>query len=304
MISNEHRRGVIGMVLVTLLWSSAGVVSRHLDSAASFELTFWRSFFTALSLGVYLAVRPGGHGVVSAIRAGGPVLWLSGLLWGVMFTCFMVALTLTTVANVLVTMSISPLVTAVLAHFILRQRVAAPTWWAIAVAGAGIAWMMSHGISASPRDLLGTLIALAVPVVAGLNWNLIRRSGASVDLVPALLVGAGLSALVTLPLAWPMQSTLHDVALLAGLGMFQLALPCVLAVQVAKRLSSPEVALLSLLEIIFGIAWAWVGAGERPSHEVLVGGSVVLFTLVANEVWAMRRSRLKLVAEAGGSPST
>ena len=49
-----HRQAVGLMVLVTLLWSIAGVVTRHLDSARSFEVTFWRSFFTALSLAVGL----------------------------------------------------------------------------------------------------------------------------------------------------------------------------------------------------------------------------------------------------------
>jgi drug/metabolite transporter (DMT)-like permease len=206
-----------------------------------------------------------------------------------MFTCFMVALTLTTVANVLVTMSVSPLLTALLAHFLCGQRVAAPTWTAIGVAGAGIAWMVGRGVSANPADLLGTLIALAVPIVAALNWNLIRRSGKQSDLVPALLIGSTLSATAMAPFATPLQASAHDVALLAGLGVFQLAVPCILAIDAAKRLSSPEVALLSLLEIIFGIAWAWLWAHEQPSADVLTGGTVVLLTLVLNELWAMRR---------------
>ena len=45
-----HSRAVALMVLATLLWSIAGVVTRHLDHARSFEVTFWRSFFTLLSL--------------------------------------------------------------------------------------------------------------------------------------------------------------------------------------------------------------------------------------------------------------
>lgn len=39
----SHRRAVVTMVLATLLWSIAGVVTRHLDSATSFEGTFWRA---------------------------------------------------------------------------------------------------------------------------------------------------------------------------------------------------------------------------------------------------------------------
>ncbi len=38
------------MVAVTLMWSTAGVVTRHLEFARSFEVTFWRALFTALTL--------------------------------------------------------------------------------------------------------------------------------------------------------------------------------------------------------------------------------------------------------------
>ena len=74
--------------------------------------------------------------------------------------------------------------------------------------------------------------------------------------MPAVLVGAVVSSLATLPLALPFQATAHDVALLAALGMFQLAIPCVLAVLCAGVLKAPEMALLALLEVIFGIVLA------------------------------------------------
>ena len=38
-----HRRAIALMVVVTLLWSMAGIVTRQLDAARSFEVTFWRS---------------------------------------------------------------------------------------------------------------------------------------------------------------------------------------------------------------------------------------------------------------------
>ena len=49
----------------------------------------------------------------------------------------------------------------------------------------------------------------------------------------------------------------------------QLAIPCVLSVVCARVLKAPEVALLALLEVIFGILWAWLGADEVPAAEVL-----------------------------------
>ena len=50
------------MVAVTLMWSTAGVVTRHLESARSFEVTFWRSAFTVLSLGLILRYKRGANG--------------------------------------------------------------------------------------------------------------------------------------------------------------------------------------------------------------------------------------------------
>lgn len=108
--------------------------------------------------------------------------------------------------------------------------------------------------------------------------------------MPAVLIGAALSALVTLPLAWPFHASAHDLGLLAFLGLFQLAIPCVLSMVCAKVLKAPEVALLALLEVIFGIAFAWLGAGEKPAPSVLTGGALVVGALVANE-WLGWRSR-------------
>jgi drug/metabolite transporter (DMT)-like permease len=201
-----HRRAVALMVLVTLLWSIAGVMTRHLDAVRSFEVTFWRSLFNALGLAVGLTAMRGTalwRGLLSAPR----VVWISGLCWSVMFTAFMVAITLTTVANVLVTMAIGPLI----------------------------------------------------------------------------------SALVTLPLAWPLQASARDLGLLAMLGVVQLAIPCLLVVRLTRELPAPEIALLGLLEVIFGVAWAWLGAGEVPSSNALAGGVVVLGALVVNEALALRQ---------------
>src|SRR5687768_4349906 len=135
-----HTRAVFLMVAVTLMWSIAGVITRQLEHARSFEVTFWRSFFTVLSLLVILPLFQG-RAVFATIRHGGWPLWLSGLCWAVMFTAFMVALTLTSVANVLVTMAISPFLTAILARVFIGHHIPPRTWLAIAAAGAGIAWM-------------------------------------------------------------------------------------------------------------------------------------------------------------------
>lgn len=285
-----HSRAVVLMVGVTLMWSIAGVVTRHLESARSFEITFWRSFFTVISLLVILPVFQG-RAVFSKIRQGGFTFWLSGICWSVMFTAFMVALTLTTVANVLVTMAIGPFLTALLARIFIGHRIPPRTWFAIAMAGAGIAWMYGGQMDLASH-LGGTLVALLVPLAGASNWTVVQHSyahGQKIDLVPAVLLGAVISSVVTLPLSFPLSATPHDMGLLALLGLVQLAIPCVLSVLCAGVLKAPEVALLALLEVIFGILLAWIGANEVPGASVLTGGALVIAALVINELVGWRQ---------------
>lgn len=285
-----HTRAVAVMILVTLLWSTAGVVTRQLETAHSFEVTFWRSFFTLASLLVILPVFQG-QSVFRKIRSAGKALWLSGICWGVMFTAFMVALTLTTVANVLVTLALGPFITALMTRVFIGHRIPARTWLSIGLASLGIAWMYGGQMNLG-NQMAGTLVALLVPLAGACNWTVVQHSGVhgeNIDLVPAVLMGAALSALVTLPLALPFSATPHDVMLLALLGLFQLAIPCVLAVLCAGVLKAPEVALLALLEVIFGILLAWLGAGEVPGASVLAGGALVIGALLVNELIGWRQ---------------
>ncbi len=279
------------MVAVTLMWSTAGVVTRHLESARSFEVTFWRSFFTLLSLLIILPLFQG-RPVWREIRRGSAAQWLSGVCWSVMFTAFMLALTLTSVANVLLTMALGPLFTALVARLAIGHHIPARTWLAIVVAGAGISFM--YGAQASGGQLMGTLVTLCVPLAAAMNWTVVQHAqaqGRGVDLVPSVLLGAAISTLITLPLAYPFHATPHDIGLLALLGLFQLAIPCTLAVMCARVLKAPEVSLLALLEIVFGIVLAWLGANEVPGPRVLAGGAMVVGALVVNEWigWKQRR---------------
>jgi drug/metabolite transporter (DMT)-like permease len=295
-----HSRAVLLMVLVTLLWSIAGVLTRHLEAARSFEVTFWRSAFNALALAAALLAMRGPR-LLADIRRGGRAMWASALCWMVMYTNFMLAITLTTVATVLITLSIAPLITAVFSRLFLQHRLPRRTWVAIAVAGAGIAWMFGRQALAPGASMTGALVALAVPFAGATNWTLLQYlhqrhardpSVAEPDMLPPVLLGALLSAAVTLPLSLPFSATPHDLSLLALLGVVQLAIPCLLVVQLARVLPAPEISLIGLLEVIFGVLLAWVGAGEVPGPTALSGGALVIGALLVNEALALReRSR-------------
>ncbi len=305
----SHSKAVALMVLVTLMWSIAGVVTRHLEAARSFEVTFWRSGFTALALAVALSAMRGRTLWRDMVRSTWPQ-WVSGVCWAVMYTAFMVAITLTNVANVLITLAIGPLVTAVFARVVLHHRLPRRTWTAIAVAAVGIAWMFAHEMQLGSGALAGMGVALAVPIAGAVNWTVLQHISHgngdpddpmdAPDMLPAVLIGALISTAVTLPLSWPLRASAHDLSLLALLGVVQLAIPCLLVVRLSRVLPGPEIALLALLEVLFGVTWTWLGAGEAPSASALSGGSLVLAALLVNEAVALHeRSRAPAARREG-----
>ncbi|MEY4212156.1 MAG: hypothetical protein RL458_381 [Pseudomonadota bacterium] len=267
------------MVGCAVLWSSAGALTRMLENARGFELSFWRSLFCAIAMLLILTVQERGRPVGTVLRMGWTGLF-SGLMWAVMFTCFMIALTRTSVANTLLVIGLAPLLAALLARIVLGQTIRRVTWAAIIAAGAGIWWMVHEAISVD--GLTGILIALGVPLASAINLVTLRRVHAELDLAPAVLLGALISCAAMLPLAWPLATGGRDLLILAFLGAFQLALPCWLMVRALAWLAPHEVALIALLEVVLGPLWAWLFVGEATHAATLQGGVVVLAALVVN----------------------
>jgi drug/metabolite transporter (DMT)-like permease len=296
-----HRAALLMMFAATGMWSIAGFITRKLHHAQGFEITFWRSVFTVLSLCIVWPLllkvtgqlegqtEPVGRRILKAFSAG-PVLWVSGLCWAAMFTCFMIALATTTVANVLVAQSVGPLFTALLTWLWLKRPVGLNTWLVIAAATVGIVVMFVFDTQAlAGKHWVGFVIGLGIPTAAAINWNAVERYGKGVDFIAALFLGAVISSLAMLPFAMPFKADTHDLRLLALLGLVQLAIPCAICVLAAKRLRAAEISLLALLEVVFGIVLAVLFTSERPSLSTWIGGAIVVLAIAANEVNNLRR---------------
>jgi len=282
------------MIIAPMLWSTAGVVTRHLSpdlqTGGRFEITFWRSLFAALFVGGYLLLIQ--RDFAESVRRAGAAGMISGCMWATMFVTFMLALTLTSTANTLIVLAIAPLVTAVLARAVLHTPIPLRTWGAIVIAMIGIGAMFAGSLRIeSSTSVLGMVIALGAPIASAVNVVVLKKRGQSVDLIPAVFIGGVISALAVLPFALPFFAEPLDIALLGLLGFFQLGLPCLLLVIAARHLTATEVALLALLEVVLGPFLAWLGAGEIATKSTLIGGALVIGALLLNELMARGPSR-------------
>lgn len=303
------RMAVWLLVAASFFWGTAGVISRQVVYASGVEITFWRSAIAALSIVVIMTLWRGAAYWLQ-VRWRDSVLWTSGILWAMMMTAFMLAMSFTSVANVLIMQAFGPVFTALASRFILKLRLPLYTWCSIAAAVLGIVYMYATNLSLNqPREIVGVVIAGLIPVGYSVQLLLMHRekqrpipesletttparrtvqAQAGRDMLPAICIGAVLSAMCCAPFAMPLQADLGDMVWLSLLGFLQLAVPCTILVIAARVLNAPEVSLLAQLETIFGILLAWWGAGELPTREVWIGGSIVLAALAFNEMLALR----------------
>lgn len=286
----DRLRGLLLMTAAGLCWSSGGILVRSVSITNAWEIVFWRASFMALFVGIFLLARYGSRTLSYVAAVGFPGV-LAGAFLALSFFLFISSVVRTTVANALFLSSTTPLVAALLGWFFLNEHVSRRTTIAMIASLFGIALMFVDAFGSS-GSLIGNLLACGVPLAFGANIIILRKMGASVDMVPTVLLGGLIAMPIALLLGWPLSASWHDVGILAVMGTFQLGVGCVLMTLAAPHLSAVEIGLLALLETILGPLWVWLGVGERPSDTALLGGLVVLTSLVVNQLAGLRSARL------------
>ncbi|MGE4089529.1 MAG: DMT family transporter, partial [Candidatus Binatia bacterium] len=246
--SNRLKSALL-MAAAGLCWSTGGILVRSVAVTNAWEVAFWRALFMTLFIGMVLTVQYRQQAVTRIVAVGLPGL-LAGMFLSLCSFLFILSVMRTTVANALILMSTTPFVAALFGRWFLGERVLRHTYLAMTAGLAGVSLMFMDATGSGA--LSGNLLACGVPLAFGANIMLLRRMGATVDMVPAVLLAGLIAVTVALPLSWPVTASWHDISVLAVMGVFQLGLGCLLMTLAAPQLSAAEIGLLSLLETTLG----------------------------------------------------
>jgi drug/metabolite transporter (DMT)-like permease len=262
----------------------------RLIDAEPFTLLVWRGVLQALGILAILALLYRGR-LAAPFRSVGR--W--GLLLALVFAggtlFFILALSLTTVADVLVIIAAAPLSAAVFSRVFLGEGVPARTWIAIGLTLVGIAILVFEDLGAG--SLLGDLAALVCALCIGATFTITRHARA-VSMVPAMALAGVATAAAALPLALLLET---GPFLFAGAQLGYTLLMGLVVVPVSfalitlgpRYLPAAEVGLLMLLETVLGPLWVWLALAEYPGDLAMVGGSLVVLTLAGHALAGNRR---------------
>jgi drug/metabolite transporter (DMT)-like permease len=284
-----YARGVLLVVLAGLLWSFMGLAVRHIETAGTWAILFWRSAGMVPVLLAFIAWRSGGHPLDRLRRVG-----LAGVLGGLglvfAFAGAIYALQATTVANAVFLFAASPFMAALLGWIILKEPVRPATWAAIAVAGAGMFVMVRDGLAGG--ETAGNLAAV-LSAFGFAAFTLTLRWGKLEDMMPAVVLG-GLFSMAVAVIALGVRGEglavpLRDIVISVAMGAGMLATGMALYTLGSRVVPAADLTLLSMVEVLLAPVWVWLALGETASAGTFLGGGILLVAIAGNALSGIRR---------------
>ena len=282
--------GLACAVAAPLCWSVGGAVMRSVEAGA-WEMVFWRSIGHMLAFPLLLAAAFGWRSLRDMRRAGWRSVIVTACMTGT-FTFHVLAITNTTVANVLIVQSVSPFLVVVAAALLLGEHPGRSGWVVAALAFLGLMPVIGGSLMAGGAGggrIAGDLFALCV-ALGSATMVITVRGGAGFNLFPGTLFAAAISAVIAAAVGPVLATAPVEALILAALGIVQSTIGLAFFFTALRRLPAGEVSLITLLEPVLGPLWVWLFVGEQPPLATLGGGAVILAALAANAVVAARRA--------------
>jgi drug/metabolite transporter (DMT)-like permease len=277
-MASDRSKGLAFVFGGELAWSLGGMISRFISIDDAWTVVFWRGVFAAAFLIVFMLAKNGWKSTLRSFQ----VMGLPGIAVACCFAfcsaSFVIALSNTTVANVLMLQSATPLIAALIGWAFFGEKAGLATWFAIAAVAIGVFVMFSGGVN-SEVSWLGDGLALAIAAVFAIAIVLTRRH-ANIAMMPATALGVLIGACIGASQAASLAVSQQDMFSLFAFGAINLGLGLALFSMGARLVPAIIVALMTVIEPVLGPVWVWLVHAEVPTTRALIGGTFILGALL------------------------
>jgi DME family drug/metabolite transporter len=264
----DRTRGTLFIVAASILWSTGGIgIKAVADSGL--KVTFYRSLFAAIALMLFLGRKVWGRRQWKSTPA-----FVFGIIsYAACLTAFVIATKWTTAANAIFLQYAGVVWVLLLSPIVLREPMRARDVIAIAVAMSGMALFFVGRFET--RGMAGNGMALVSSVFFAALILVLRREQRAAQ--AAVTWGNVACALAVLPfIGHDLALTPRSFAVLAFLGVFQIAIAYVLFVRGLAYVTATQASLTGMLEPVSNPIWVFLFLGEKPSTFAIAGALVVL----------------------------
>lgn len=286
-IMSNQSKGLLITALGVLLVTPDSLFVRLL-LAEPMVIAFWRSVTSAGMVLCFLCATTGLRGFSDVFRSGWAGLSYIVLI-GSTAPAFVLAVTHTSVANVVFIFASMPIFSALFSWITMKEQIDRRMVWTMVIVILGLG-MIAYGSGENQiASWHGDLWALYVSIAYAAALTAARQAR-HISMVPAVPIGYCGAALLIAPWIDPLEPLVAQWPTFLMHGAFIGAATCLLTVG-PRYISSPEVALLVLLESVLAPLLVWAVIGEHPGSWALAGGMVVIGTLIISNLLGLRPKR-------------
>lgn len=256
--------------------------------APMLTLAFWKVTLVGLAIGTGLLLAQGTAPFRALRRAG----WASAIYVGGVACAgvgFVLAVRLTSVANVVFILASLPVFAAIYSKVFLGEPISRRMFFTIAAVLAGLAVIAFGSGETENASRAGDLLALSISAIFAGALTAARHARA-VSMVPAVALAYLLAGAVLLPVAQPLQMPAAELPHMLLYAVFMASSAGLIALG-PRYISSAEVGLLVLLESVLAPLLVWAVLGEDPGVYALIGGGIVVGALFLSNLIALSRRR-------------
>ncbi|MBU2444113.1 MAG: DMT family transporter [Bacteroidetes bacterium] len=263
----EHQRGLVAIIITAVMWSTGGLFIK-LISLDAYQLSFYRSIFSALTFFILFREKVFRFNWLTFANS----IFYAGIL-----ILFVVATKITTAANAIFLQYTAPIYVLIFEPVFLKIPMRKINVISVIICFAGMSLFFIGEIT--PAHFEGNIIALLSGICFAAFLIGVRKNSSEFTL-PSIFLGNVFVSLICLNSVFPsFQISINDFWMVAFLGIFQIGLAYALFSYAIKRIEGVEAALIAMLEPILNPIWVLLGYGEIPSAFAVIGGTIILATI-------------------------
>ena len=271
--------GPLLVFLGAVCLSFGGLIVKSFEGANLWQILFWRQFFFSLIVALYLLFTYKKNFFKSFYISGLPG-FIGGLILALGFVAYVFSMYTTTVANTNFIITTETIFLALFGYFFLKEKINLITFISIILGMSGVLIILGSSLSIqTSQEFIGNIVAFIMPVSFAVLVIVIRKYP-NVDMVPAQFTAGIVAAIIGLFIAGQLSISFHDLFLALLAGFFQIGFGFILITVGSQTTPAAIVGVMMLTESVFGPLWAWLFINEVPPTAVVIGGSIIIFSIL------------------------
>ena len=271
--------GPLLVFLGAVCLSFGGLIVKSFEGANLWQILFWRQFFFSITVALYLLFTYKKNFFKSFYNSGIPG-FIGGLILGIGFAAYIFSMYTTTVANTNFIITTETIFLAAFGYFLLKEKINLITFISIILGMSGVLIILGSSLSIqSSEQFLGNMVAFIMPISFAVLVIIIRKYP-NIDMVPAQFTAGIFAAIIGFLIAGNLSISPHDLFLAFLAGFFQIGFGFILITIGSQTTPAAIVGVMMLTESVFGPLWAWLFINEVPPTAVIIGGSIIIFSIL------------------------